>query len=1005
MHLKENTTLQGGRYRIIRTLGQGGFGITYLAEDTRFGETVAIKEFFIRQFCNRDEDTLHVSVGVKAMKETVKEFYDKFFREAQKTRKLKHRNIIKITDLFPENGTAYYVMDYHPGGSLGSLIRKQGALNEEQALRYIRQVASALKLIHSNNMAHLDIKPDNILLDDEDNAIVIDFGISKHYDEKGNATTITPGAYTPGYAADSQMVGGKISFFSPTLDIYSLGATLYNLVTGKEPPISAVIINYGFPALPDRISWPTCNAIKKAMEPKSANRPQSVDEFLSVLDSRNATLPGRLFVTTSPAGATVTVDGKHIGNTPIERYELKKGVYTLKITKEGYNTISKNITISNDPAIINVALTTIEKQQVKNSKEKNNQSNKPTKQEVEKYNSDGVKAYNVGNYTEAVKCFRKAAEQGYAAAQCNLGVCYEYSKGLTKDLNEAVKWYRKAVEQGYAHAQYRLALCYDNGRGVQKDYSKAVKFYRKAAEQGNVYAQYNLGVSYEYSTGVAKDLNEAVKWYRKAAEQGYAHAQYKLGFCYEYSTGVIKNLNEAVKWYRKAAEQGNADAQNKLALCYEYGTGVTIDLNEAVKWYRKAAEQGNTDAQYNLGFCYEYSKGVIKNLNEAAEWYRKAAEQGNENAKAALLRLFPPLPAEKTSSDSNATNRATEQKSAKAANVSRATQQMNKNGSSRSTQQMNNPTVKNKQDRTANGSRGNEKARKSFNWKPLVGIIAAILCIIFAGVGINECNDYRDEQQRLAAIEKARQDSIAAADKKRNAFETKIFNVNGIEFTMVPVDGGTFNMGSDNKNKDERPVHSVTHSDYYIGETEVTQELWLAVMGSNPSYFKGDKYPVERVSYNDCIDFINKLNTLLADQLPDGRKFRLPTEAQWEFAARGGNRSKGYKYSGSNNIGEVAWYGYGTGNSNKRTHPVKQKQPNELGLYDMSGNVCEWCSDWKGSYSSSPQTNPEGPSNGEYRVLRGGGWNYIAQYCRVAYRINGTPGIRIINSGLRLAIE
>ncbi|MBR6648188.1 MAG: serine/threonine protein kinase, partial [Bacteroidaceae bacterium] len=338
MHLKENTTLQGGRYRIIRTLGQGGFGITYLAEDTRFGETVAIKEFFIRQFCNRDEDTLHVSVGVKAMKETVKEFYDKFFGEAQKTRKLKHRNIIKITDLFSENGTAYYVMDYHPGGSLGSLIRKQGALNEEQALRYIRQVASALKLIHSNNMAHLDIKPDNILLDDEDNAIVIDFGISKHYDEKGNATTVTPGAYTPGYAADSQMVGGKISFFSPTLDIYSLGATLYNLVTGKEPPISAVIINYGFPALPDRISWPTCNAIKKAMEPKSANRPQSVDEFLSVLDSRNATLPGRLFVTTSPAGATVIVDGKHIGNTPIERYELKKGVYTLKITKEGYNT-------------------------------------------------------------------------------------------------------------------------------------------------------------------------------------------------------------------------------------------------------------------------------------------------------------------------------------------------------------------------------------------------------------------------------------------------------------------------------------------------------------------------------------------------------------------------------------------------------------------------------------------------------------------------------------------
>ncbi|MBR6647916.1 MAG: SUMF1/EgtB/PvdO family nonheme iron enzyme, partial [Bacteroidaceae bacterium] len=242
------------------------------------------------------------------------------------------------------------------------------------------------------------------------------------------------------------------------------------------------------------------------------------------------------------------------------------------------------------------------------------------------------------------------------------------------------------------------------------------------------------------------------------------------------------------------------------------------------------------------------------------------------------------------------------------------------------------------------------------------------------------------EEERIRKAEEERKRK-AEEERKRKVFETKIFNVKGISFEMVAVEGGTFNMGSnDSEAFDlEKPVHSVTLSDYYIGETEVTQELWEAVMGSNPSYFKGDKYPVEQVSYNDCIDFINKLNTFLAGQLPDRRKFRLPTEAQWEFAARGGNKGKNnnYKYSGSNSIDDVARYDDKSGGG---THPVKQKQPNELGLYDMTGNVWEWCSDWCGSYSSSLQTDPEGPSSGEYRVLRGGSWFDNALGCRVAHR-------------------
>ncbi len=227
------------------------------------------------------------------------------------------------------------------------------------------------------------------------------------------------------------------------------------------------------------------------------------------------------------------------------------------------------------------------------------------------------------------------------------------------------------------------------------------------------------------------------------------------------------------------------------------------------------------------------------------------------------------------------------------------------------------------------------------------------------------------------------------------------YTVNGVSFTMVPVTGGTFTMGATaeqgtDAGSDEKPTHLVTLSDYYIGETEVTEGLWQAVMGSNPSYdVRGSNIPVERVSWDDCQTFISKLNTLT------GKQFRLPTEAEWEYAARGGSESADYKYAGSNKIGEVAWMAV---NSYEQKHPVATKEPNELGLYDMSGNVWEWCQDWYGSYSSDSQTDPTGPSSGSYRVNRGGCWFDSARYCRVSFRGFDTPTRRGSDLGLRLAL-
>ncbi|MBQ6079166.1 MAG: SUMF1/EgtB/PvdO family nonheme iron enzyme [Muribaculaceae bacterium] len=230
--------------------------------------------------------------------------------------------------------------------------------------------------------------------------------------------------------------------------------------------------------------------------------------------------------------------------------------------------------------------------------------------------------------------------------------------------------------------------------------------------------------------------------------------------------------------------------------------------------------------------------------------------------------------------------------------------------------------------------------------------------------------------------------------------QNQTFVVGDVSFTMVAVEGGTFTMGATPEQGTdaydrEKPAHEVTLSDFSIGETEVTQALWVAVMGDNPSYSTGDlNLPVERVTWYDCQDFIAKLNEMT------GQTFRLPTEAEWEYAARGGNKSRGYKYAGGDDIDEVAWY---SGNSGEQSHLVATKVPNELGLYDMSGSVWEWCFDWCDTYPAEPQTNPTGPETGTFTVLRGGSWYGPVGYCRVSYRgyympagISGDLGLRLV---------
>ena len=560
--LKINSTLQGGKYKIIAMLGQGGFGITYLAENTMLEGKVAIKEFFFKDYCNRDEATSHVTIPTEGNREIVERFKTKFIKEARTIFKLNHPNIVRILDIFEENGTAYYVMDYIEGESLNDLVKRRGAIPEAEAIGYIREAGSALTYIHGKNLNHLDIKPGNLMKRKDNGKVqVIDFGVSKQYDSTtGNQTSTTPVGISHGYAPIEQYQKNGVQSFSPQSDVYALAATLYKLLTGITPPEAMIVQEDGLPVEDLRakgVSGRVINAIDAAMQMRR-KRTQSVAEFLRNLESKD---------------------------------EGEATVITTNIPKTEEESSSKIINLSN----------------ISNS-------------------------------------------------------------------------------------------------SVNSDHER-----------------------------------------------------------------ILQEL-----------------ANNMI---YVQGGRFTMGV---------ARKQG---------------------------WLSAIFEGNNDN-----------------------------------------------------------------------------------------------------------------------------------------------------------------------------PAHSVTLSSFYICKYEVTQELWQAVMGNNPSYYKGNRKPVEQVSWEDCQTFISKLNSLT------GKNFRLPTEAEWEFAARGGIKSKGYKYSGSNTIEDVAWY---YGNSGGTTHDVGIKSPNELGLYDMSGNVYEWCSDWYGEkyYGSSPSNNPIGPGSGTYRVNRGGSWYDIARYCGSSNRYGSTSGSRDDSLGLRLCLS
>lgn len=280
-HLFPETTLKGGTYRITRFISSGGFGCTYEAEHLMLGAHVAIKEFFVKDFCNRNESTGAVEVGTYSKEEIVSKLKKKFIEEARVLFRFNHPGIVHVIDVFEENGTAYYVMDYINGCSLHDVLVRKGVLSEQEAVYYILQIADALEYVHNQNRLHLDIKPGNVMVNADNHVILIDFGLSKHYDdESGENTSTMLGANTPGYAPIEQITQ-SLKMFSPATDIYALGATLYKLLTGITPPSSAMLMSEDFQLspLPSSVSESVKLAVSQAMQMKRKDRPQTIEEF------------------------------------------------------------------------------------------------------------------------------------------------------------------------------------------------------------------------------------------------------------------------------------------------------------------------------------------------------------------------------------------------------------------------------------------------------------------------------------------------------------------------------------------------------------------------------------------------------------------------------------------------------------------------------------------------------------------------------------------------------
>lgn len=633
--LHTGTLLQNGKYEIADILGQGGFGITYLAKHTLLDIKVAIKELYIKDICGRIESTNVVATHTSTNQDYFYRFREKFLKEARNIAKLNHPNIVRVSDVFEENSTAYYVMDYIDGESLGDMVRQRGCIPESEAVLYIKEVGNTLSYLHSLKINHLDIKPNNIMKRRQDGQVfVIDFGVSKQYDPTTleEDTMTTRMCVSPGYSPSEQYLIGGVSSFSPQADVYALAATLYKLLTGQTLPEAETLHEEGLDTslLRERkCSERVIGALEAALQ-SSKTRTKTVKLFLQGLTHES-----------SEENTITNVSDKKDDFADLLNHAEQGDVESIYKVGDAY------------------------------------------------FYGNGVEQ----NYKKAVLWYKKASKLGHAGAQCSLGYCFEYGYGVEKNRYEAFEWYEKSAKNGNKYAQCNLGYCLENREGCKKNKEEALVWYQRSADQGHERAIEALARCYEFGIGVKKNYDEAFKWYcqlidkapkkksgglKKKVERKKTLSGHFFNFvdticyiaCWFFFYIILRlisnNFNiENESWgiyvlastfiisvcyllflrfhhpsiitqYKQGTNNGDPEAQYMLGYCYLNGHGVKRDSRDARYYYHKAALQGDVDAMYMVAYIEDYCKASYKH---SMLWYRLAAKYGDVSAKRIYNQL------------------------------------------------------------------------------------------------------------------------------------------------------------------------------------------------------------------------------------------------------------------------------------------------------------------------------------------------------------------------------
>ena len=537
-------------YRLERILGSGGFGITYYARDENLNKPVAIKEYLPSDFAVRAEGT---SVRPKSDGDAGDYQWGltRFLDEARALARFDHPHLNQVHRFFEAHDTAYLVLDYIDGETLGQMLNREGRLSEAPLRRLLGELLSGLEEVHRAGYVHRDVKPGNIMFRADGGAVLLDFGAARQ--AIGAKSKSVTSILTPGYAPIEQY-DQKADDVGAWSDLYALGMVAYRCISGigESGLIDAVTrsrlerkgelekdLNPAVVVGKGRYAEALLAAIDWAIKVDETERPQSVVAMRSAIDG----------VQSGGAGGQSGQAVSRPPRKPLER-EVKPAVSATPQLELEASKAKPDHTARFVLAAVVIAAAVAGGLWWQ-------QPQKDAAQKCERY-------YDDNQYTQALPWCRKAAAQGDAGAQFNLGRMYDHGYGVTRNYAEAVKWYRKAAGQGDANAQYNLGWMYRRGKGVTKDYAKAAKWYRKGAEQGSASAQNNLGWMYQHGEGVSRNYAEAVKWYRKGAEQGQATAQYNLGLMYFYGKGVTQSKSEARKWFEKAAAQGDESAKKIL---------------------------------------------------------------------------------------------------------------------------------------------------------------------------------------------------------------------------------------------------------------------------------------------------------------------------------------------------------------------------------------------------------------------------------------------------------